>query len=416
MKPITVAIAGCGGRGMLTYADCIKKGDGRMKIVAAADIRPGQLAAMREHHGLTEDQCYESAEAMLEQPKLADVMFICTPDRCHYHQAIAALKKGYHLLLEKPAAHTADMCREIERVAKENDRQVVVCHVLRYTVFYQKLKELLDQGAVGEIRAIQAIERVAHWHQAHSFVRGNWRNSDETTPMILQKCCHDMDILLWLTGRHCSRVTSFGHLSHFTPEHAPENAAMRCIEDCPAAANCPYNAVKFYLDPVREGRDSWAKLVMADPTPEKMEEALRTGSFGRCVYRCDNNVVDHQVVNLEMDNGLTVSFTMTAFTKECARNMRIMGTEGEIWADMETNMITVMPFVGEKQEIDVTKLTDDFSGHAGGDARMITDLCDLLDGTGMSGALTSIDRSVESHIIALAAEESRLNNGCIIEL
>ena len=416
MKPITVAIAGCGSRGMNTYANCVKNGGGRMKIVAAADIRPGQLAAMRQRHGLTEDQCYESAEVMLEQPKLADVMFICTPDRCHYHQAIAALKKGYHLLLEKPAAHTTEMCREIERVARENDRQVVVCHVLRYTVFYQKLKELIDQGAVGEIRSIQAIERVAHWHQAHSFVRGNWRNSDETTPMILQKCCHDMDMILWLTGRHCERVTSFGHLSHFTPEHAPEGAAMRCIEDCPVADTCPYNAVKFYLDPVREGRDSWATMLMPDPTPEGIEELLRHGPYGRCVYRCDNNVVDHQVVNLEMEGGLTVSFTMTAFTKECARNMRIMGTAGEIWADMETNMITVMPFHGEKQEIDVTKLTSDFSGHAGGDARMIADLCDLLEGTGMSGALTSIDRSVESHIIALAAEESRLDHGRVIEL
>ena len=415
MKQITVAIAGCGGRGMGTYAACMQHYQDQMKIVAAADIRPSQLALMRERYGLTEAQCYDSAESMLEQPKLADVMFICTPDRMHYSEAIAALRKGYHLLLEKPAAHTIEMCREIEQVARECDRQVVVCHVLRYTVFYQKLKELIDGGAVGDIMSIQAIERVAHWHQAHSFVRGNWRNSDETTPMILQKCCHDMDILLWLSGKSCKRVTSFGHLSHFTPEHAPEGAPLRCTDGCPAADTCPYNAMRFYLDPV-EGKPSWATFVMSAPTEEGIMEELRTGRYGRCVYHCDNNVVDHQVVNLEMEDELTVSFTMTAFTKECARNMRIMGTSGEIWADMEENIIKVMPFRGETQVIDVRTLTNDFSGHAGGDTRMIGDLLHLLRDGERSSALTSIDRSVESHVVALAAEESRKNGGRVIEL
>ena len=234
MKPITIAIAGCGSRGMQAYAPGQALFPGRMRIVAAADIRPGQLALMRERYGLTQAQCYDSAESMLRQPRLADAMFICTPDRLHFGQAAAALGKGYHLLLEKPIAETEAECRELERLARQANRHVIVCHVLRYALFYQKLKELLDAGAVGEIQSIQAIERVGYWHQAHSFVRGNWGNAGKSSPMILQKCCHDMDILLWLTGRHCLRVSSFGALSHFNAEHAPAGAPLRCTDGCPA--------------------------------------------------------------------------------------------------------------------------------------------------------------------------------------
>lgn len=418
MKPITVAIAGCGSRGQDTYARCQERFPDRMKIVAAADIRPEKLQQMRDIYGLTPEQCYASAEEMLSRGRLADVMFICTPDRLHYTEAMAALKLDYHLLLEKPIAPTEKECQDIEALAIARKRQVVVCHVLRYTVFYQKLKELIDAGTVGEVVSIQAIEQVCYWHQAHSFVRGNWRNAELSTPMILQKCCHDMDILLWLAGRHCQKVSSFGSLRHFTPANAPQGAPARCTDGCPAADTCPYNAPRFYLGKITSGDTGWpVNVLVPEPTRESVEKALETGPYGRCVYHCDNNVVDHQVVNLELEGGLTVNFTMCAFTAHGGRTLRIMGTSGEILGDMKANTLRVMPFGQAETLIDVASLTNDFSGHGGGDARMVDDFLTLVSGgQADSVALTSISRSVESHLVALAAERSRLAGGQVVAL
>ncbi len=418
MKPITVAIAGCGSRGQSTYARCQERFPDRMKIVAAADILPEKLEQMKAAYGLSDEQCYASAEDMLKAGRLADVMFICTPDRMHYTEAMEALKLDYHLLLEKPISPTEQECKDIEALALERKRHVVVCHVLRYTVFYQKLKELLESGVIGETVSIQAIEQVCYWHQAHSFVRGNWRNAGESTPMILQKCCHDMDILLWLAGRHCQKVSSFGSLRHFTKENAPKDSPERCTDGCPTADTCPYNAEKFYMEKVYAGELEWPVNVLSPyPTEASIHEALEKGPYGRCVYRCDNDVVDHQVVNLELEGGLTVNFTMCAFTAHGGRTVRIMGTHGEIIGDTKANTIRVMPFGQEDQLIDVNTLANDFSGHHGGDARMVDDFLTLVAGEGeASAALTSVSRSVESHLVALAAERSRLNGGMVIAI
>lgn len=416
-QPTTIAVAGCGSRGQDTYSKILMEMPDEASIVAAADIDPQKLAGMRKLTGITQESCFASAEDMLRRPKLADVMLICTPDRCHYAQAKAALKKGYDLLLEKPIAPFADQCRELSELALSLGRKVAVCHVLRYTPFYQKIKQLLDDGAVGQVVNIQAIEQVCYWHQAHSFVRGNWRNEQLSSCMILQKCCHDMDILLWLTGKRCKRVSSFGGLSLFKENRAPQGSSAYCV-DCHTEEPCPYNAVDFYLDQYRESGDSWPQNVVAfEPTEEKLLNALRRGPYGRCVYRCDNDVVDHQVVNLELEEGTTVNFTMTAFTAHGGRTLRIGGTKGELYGDTKANTIRVMRYGLPDEEIDVNKLATDFSGHGGGDTRLVHEFIEYLRGEiSMSKTLTAIDRSVESHLVALAAEASRKNGGHAIEL
>ena len=418
MKPITVAIAGCGSRGLDTYAACQARFPQKMKIVAAADPRSEKLEQMKTLLGLEDAQCYASAEEMLAKEKLADVMFICTQDQQHHGHAMAALEKGYHLLLEKPISESAQKCLEIEALAHKKNLRVIVCHVLRYTVFYQKIRELIAQGAVGEVVSVQASEQVGFWHQAHSFVRGNWRQKETSAPMILAKCCHDMDILLWLTGKRCERVSSFDSLRHFRPEYAPEGAAARCTDGCPAADSCPYNAVRYYMDRVRAGELGWpVNILTVQHDEEGVMQALKTGPYGRCVYACDNDVVDHQVLNMELEGGVTVSFSMCGFSKYNHRSLRIMGTHGEITGDTNDNLIRVMPFVGEETVIDVKSLTSDFSGHAGGDARMLEEFMDvLLDESEGSVSLSDISRSVESHLVALAAEESRLQGGKCIEM
>ena len=423
MKKITVAIAGLGSRGLDTYARCLERYADRAELVAVADIRPDRVQVAAERYHIPAEKCFDSVESLLKQPKMADVLFICTPDDVHYQPAIDALNLGYHLLLEKPAARTVSECRDIAELAEEKGLHVVVCHVLRYTVFYQTIREMLKQGRIGDVMTVEAIERVAYWHQAHSFVRGNWHVAADTTPMILAKCCHDMDMLLWLTGKRCERLTSFGHLTHFTRANMPEGAPERCTDSCPHAEKCPYNAERYYLDMYRKHGDSWPVNVVApEPTEEKIRAALAAGEnaagcdYGRCVYRMNNDVVDHQVVAMQLSDEVTVSFTMTAFTATGGRCIRLMGTGGEIYADMERNIIRVHSFGQEPEEIDVRTLTSDFSGHGGGDARMVADFLDLLEGRGMSEALTTISRSVESHYACLAAEESRLNGGRLIVL
>ena len=415
MKKITVAIAGLGSRGLQTYAKCLEKFSDRAEIVAVADIRPDRIKVAAERYNISPEMCFDSVESMLKVPKLADLMLICTPDDVHYLPAMGALEKGYHLLLEKPAARSVKECRDIAELAERKGLNVVVCHVLRYTVFYQKIKELIDDGRVGDIMNIEAIERVGYWHQAHSFVRGNWHVAADTTPMILAKCCHDMDLMLWLTGKKCEKVTSFGHLSHYNAANLPEGAPERCGDGCPHADTCPYNAQRYYLDCFKRGGNCWPVNVVApEPTEEKLIEALKVKDYGRCVYRMNNDVVDHQVLLLQLADEATVSFTMSAFSDKGGRCMRIMGTKAEIFADMEKDIIQLMPFGGRMEEFDIRKLATDLSGHGGGDIRMVEDYLDVLEGKPMPSAMTTISRSVESHYVCLAAEESRLQGGQLV--
>ena len=418
MKPVTIAIAGCGSRGMNCYARMHRQFEGRMKIVAAADLIAQKRQKMQDEYGVSPEMCFETAEEMLSREKLADVVLVATPDRAHFGHASAALRRGYHLLLEKPISLTEEECLGIQQLAHEYDRHVVVCHVLRYAPFYQQVKQIMDSGEIGEIVNIQATEGVAYWHQAHSYVRGNWRRKCDSSPMILAKCCHDMDLFLWLTGRHCKSVSSVGSLRHFKADNAPEGAPLRCTDGCPAADSCPYNAVRFYLGGVDSGKKDWPINVLAvEPTHDSILDALKNGPYGRCVYHCDNDVVDHQIVNLEMEDELTVSFTMTGFSAINGRRINVMGTHGEIRGDMDENIIRVMPFAKEAYTIDVKTISNDFSGHGGGDARLMDDFLRLVSGEGtLGGALTSIDRSVESHLVALAAEKSRMEGGKLIRL
>lgn len=420
MEKIRIAIAGYGSRGSC-YGEALLEMKDRAEVVALAEPRADRLAAAAKEHGVAQEMCFDSVEKMLEQPKLADAMVLCTQDRQHVPQAIVALRKGYDLLMEKPISPVEEDLKKIVQVARECGRKVLVCHVLRYTPFFGKIKEIIDSGLIGEIVAIQTLENVGYWHQAHSFVRGNWRNDQETSPMIMQKCCHDLDYLVWLSGQRCARVSSFGSLKHFRAECAPEGAAKRCMDGCKAKESCPFDAEKIYLTNKETGllcgNKDWPVDVLAlDPTEEKIREAIKTGPYGRCVYHCDNNVVDHQVVTMEMENGATLTLTMGAFTTAGSRAMTIMGTKGDIRADMSANTIRACAFGGEPEVIDVTKIADDFSGHGGGDKQLVAQFVDIVGGKEPDGKVTTLEASVESHLVALAAEESRKNGGKSIEI
>ena len=420
MKPVTFAICGCGCRGLEAYAAYQKMHPEKMKIVAGADPRPERLEWLRRVYAVPLENCFSSDRELLAQPQLADVMIIATQDRQHVGEALLALEKGYHLLLEKPISPDLKECLALQKKAHETKRTVVVCHVLRYTKFYSTLKEILNSGKIGKIETIDAVEHVAYWHYAHSYVRGNWRRSEDTSPMILAKSCHDMDILRWLAGAECLKVQSFGALDHFKADRAPSGASDRCLNGCMCKAECPYDAEKIYLTNPRSGFDhigaGWPCTVLdSSPTRERIYEKLRTGPYGRCVFHSDNDVVDHQTVNLEFQNKIHATFTMTAFTESCHRTIKITGTLGDVEGDMEENVLRLHPFGASEQIIDLGDVSSEFAGHGGGDMGMMGYLCNLIS-SGVTRGLTDIDASVESHVMALAAEESRVNGGTTITL
>lgn len=404
MKQITAVILGAGSRGT-TYGSYAKEFPAELRIVAIAEPRQDRLHALADELGVTEEYRFSDWKALLKQPKLADCAFICTLDDDHTAPAIQAMELGYNILLEKPMSNTEAECRQIVEVAKRTGRSIAVCHVLRYTPFFMTLKSLIDQGQIGEVTTINQIENVGYWHQAHSFVRGNWRNLQETSPMILQKSCHDMDIILWLVGRKCAKVQSFGSLRHFNAENAPEGAPARCLDGCPHADSCPYYAPKLYMD---MARTEWpVDVITTDLSLEGRRKALEEGPYGRCVYACDNDVVDRQVVNLEFEGGAVATFTMTGLTADFSRQLKIFGTKGQIEADMGTKQIVLHRFGKEKKVIPLDMGTES-SGHGGGDYGIMRDFLEILRNGGQSR--TSADISLQSHLICFAAERSRNEN------
>jgi predicted dehydrogenase len=369
-------------------------------------------ATAQERHNIPAEHLYTTWEDLAAQPKMADFAIIATQDNMHHAPALAFIEKGYHLLLEKPMAPTARECKEITEAAEKKGVKVVVCHVLRFTNLWRSIKNVIDDGRLGKVMSIIAMENVGHIHQSHSFVRGDWRNTAESTCMIMAKCCHDMDILQWLLGSRCAQVQSFGARTHFRPENRPEGAPDRCIEGCPHGDSCYYNAVKLYLE---DKNNLWFRRTAAQtidmPTDEQIVEALKTGWYGRCVYACDNDVVDHQVVNLQFEDGCTVSFTMNAFN-EGGRGIRIFGTKGELVYEPGAEVLKFYPFETRQwEEIAFKGVGNDItSGHGGGDTGIMIDLLSLLRGETPSKSVCEVRTSYENHLIGFAAEKARLEN------
>ena len=410
MNKITFAILGMGNRGT-AYASKLLKYPEEAQVVAMADNRRIRLDAANKYLHLPEEMLFDSAEAILAQPKLADYMIIATQDAQHKDHALRAMALGYDLLLEKPISNRLGDVVEITKAAETMGRKVFICHVLRYTVFYQQIKRLIDEGAIGDLVTIEAIEQVGFHHYCHSYVRGNWHNEAASSPMILAKCSHDMDILLWLTGKKCQKVSSFGCLTHFKAENRPEGATERCV-DCPL--DCPAHANRYYASRI----PGWpTNILHPEPTLENITEVLANSNYGRCVYRMDNDVVDHQTVNLQFEDGVTATFQMVGFTNKQTREIHVMGTKGEIWGDFKTRKLYWQRFGGDVQTVDLDALCTDFTGHGGGDERLVYDVVRFTRGDDFdTTSMTSVDRSAESHYLAFAAEHSRVLGGQLVEI
>jgi predicted dehydrogenase len=373
---------------------------------------------------------------LLDQSPLGRVALVCTQDWQHLEPALAAMRAGYHVLLEKPMATIAEGCIQLVEVSQETGCQLHVCHVLRYTRHFEKMREIVQSGALGQIITVDHRENVSFWHMAHSFVRGNWRDSQASSPMILAKCCHDFDILLWVLDRRCQALSSFGALTHFRPENAPQGAPGRCLDGCPAEGACPFYAPWIYIDAVPLWRTSgtqpasepkllaqaqgppsfrqasdyrgWPRSVVSqDPTPENLFRALQDGPYGRCVYHCDNDVVDHQVVSMLFGGDLTVTLTMHGHSHREGRTTRIQGARAELQAflGLGGSWITVSEHrTGSCTRHDTSARLR--SGHGGGDGALMQAFVQSVRDP-QAEPLTSAGVSLESHLLAFAAERAR---------
>ncbi len=414
-KMLSLAGIGCGGR-TLAYFELAARQPHRYRVVAGADPIPVRVEKARQLSQNPNFKGYASDAEILSQPKLADVMIIGTQDGYHVKPCLAALEKGYDVLLEKPIATRLADVLKLEKAVTKSGRKVMICHVLRFTRFYQKVKELLDSGIIGDIVAVDANEGVGPFHQSHSYVRGHWSVVDKASPMIIAKSCHDLDIISWLVGKPCRKVSSFGELRYFTQANAPAGAPPRCSDGCPHALTCPYNAYLYYT----RYRNSWLTNVndhAATLTFAEFEEWLRTSPWGRCVYHCDNTAVDRQTVMMNFEGGVSATFTMTAFDN--GRSLVVRGTKGRlVGGDMPKGLsgkdITVDVYAsGDRTQYGVSIAQGGYEGHGGGDAGLVNALYDEMNKKLPTQMLTSIHESVASHVIGFAAEEARRTSSTI---
>jgi len=451
--PVRILLIGAGNRGADTYGQYGIDHPDAVQFVAVAE--PNQIRRERfakAHHIPPERQFVGWKEA-LSAGKIADAVINATQDHMHHDSAIAALQSGYDMLLEKPIAPTLSETVHIVRSAEEMGQMLMICHVLRYTDFFQKVKEILNSSQLGQVVNISHSENVSYFHMAHSYVRGNWRNTTISAPMILAKCCHDLDLLYWFLDEKCTQLSSTGNLRHFRPENAPEGAPARCTDGCPAAEDCPYDAQRIYLEsrPIKQAvsqarnpllriagklslntpklaqalgtiippfqklteYSGWPRSTITENpgSDQAVLEALRFGPYGRCVYHCDNDVVDHQVVSMSFESGITATLTMHGHSHEEGRTLRVDGSQAtllgkftysEAWLDIHPHTPAPIQRFTFPTEVDQT------AGHGGGDAGLMRRFVEAMRGEHIP--LTSARDALESHLMAFAAEEARLGN------
>jgi predicted dehydrogenase len=407
-KPITAIVLGAGNRGTV-YGNFAAAYPEQMDFVGVAEPIAIRRERFSEKHKIAAENQFLTWEDVFKKPKFADAIVISTPDYLHYAPCMKALSMGYDILLEKPISPSEQECRDILKKAKEMGNIVAVCHVLRYAPYFVKLKKLLQEKRIGELVSIQHFEPIEHVHMAHSYVRGNWHNSKTTTPILLAKSCHDLDILRWLIDKPFKSIAAYGQLTWFKAENAPVGSTNRCTDGCPVEKDCPYSAIRIYHKQ-RQRIRVFDLPEDAAKQGDAIMEALKTTDYGRCVYKMDNDQPDHYVTSMQFEGGITANFSMEAFAPYHGRRTRIMGSMGFIEGDMDT--FTIHDFRTLKNEVIDSKVEDvagyEKSGHGGGDWRLVADFVKAVSQKNPALLTSTIDQSIESHVACFIAEKSRL--------
>lgn len=409
-KPVTMAVIGAGGRGTGAYAPYSLKFADRLNVVAVAEPNDNRRKIFSDMYNIPEENQFTSWEELLEKGGF-DSVLIANQDADHFQPIMKSIEKGYHILAEKPISNNLEEVKELLKVIPEYDKVFYICHVLRYTPFFQNIKKILKSGAIGDIISIQHNENVGIFHFCHSFVRGSWGNSNTSSPMVLAKSCHDMDILNYLIDKECKNVSSFGSLTHFKKENAPEGVPERCSDGCEIADTCPFSAYKYFEDDKEHFIPNFAEVVKLFAEKDDILEAIKISPYGRCVYHCDNNVVDHQIINMEYQDDVTVSFNLIGFTDKCGRTLKILGTGGELRAHEVNNEIIVVDYSTGLET--VYNVPVSLTGHSGGDEGMIKHFVKSVNNPNYDEIKASNVQGLKAHLMSFAAEESRLEKSVV---
>ncbi|RAU93860.1 Gfo/Idh/MocA family protein [Paenibacillus sp. YN15] len=412
-NPVTAVIVGAGHRAMI-YASYARLHPDKLRIagVVEPDDERRQLAA--ELYGLEPASCFRSAEEAAARPRMADAIINGTMDRQHIATTIPFLEAGYHVLLEKPIGVSMEEIIRLQECARRCSRIVMICHVLRYAPFYTAVRQALKDGEIGEIVNVQTAEHVSYHHMAVSFIRGKWANEAECgSPMLMQKCCHDLDLISWLNGdTFPQQVSSLGGLVYFRSERAPAGAGTRCLKDCAIEHACMFSAAKHYLLQNWWGFYVWPNehLGSAMSQEEKHRLLKEESPYGRCVWHCGNDVVDRQSVLIGFANGSTATHNMVGATTRPCRTLHIIGTEGEIQGVMEDGRFLIRrPSFRTASGYTEREVVLNVSGdhHGGGDLLLVQDFVRVLQGEAPSISCTALEQSIYGHAIGFAAESSR---------
>jgi predicted dehydrogenase len=407
---LRAVIVGAGSRGNRVFAELMATQNLGFLVSGVVEPDAARRAAFRARYAVAEARCFATLEEFFAAPRFSDVAFVCSPDQTHFAIARDLSEQGHTIVLEKPAATTLAECVALLEIQRRCRNAIFVAHGLRYAPFFRAVKALLDGGSLGEIRHVHLTEHVGHWHFAHSYVRGQWRRADQAAPIVLTKTSHDLDILQWLINEPVRSVTSHGSLSAFRAANAPPGATPRCV-DCPLQESCLYSATRFYLDE----RPEWPYDVILGggvDSRERRRQAIETGPYGHCVWLNDNDVCDNQVVLLEFESGKLATFSMHAQTADNTRELRVFCDQGEISGNLRRGELVVSRFSGQKDELlpEVVALPETTDSHGGGDLELLRALYEHLTETKHADIMTSLERSLTSHVVAFLAEESRLQD------
>ncbi len=409
-KRIDALMIGAGQRGFFVYGQYAIEHPQRLRFIALVEPDRYRRERFASLHKIAPERSFESVEEALDSKLPVEAAFIASMDREHLQAALAVMNAGIHLLLEKPMAPNAEDCLRIVEAASKSKQIFYIAHVLRYTSFFSKVKEIIDSGRLGEIVSLEHFENLAYWHMAHSFVRGNWSQEAASGPMILSKCCHDLDLIVWMmSATEPEIVSSLGSLTHFRPEKAPANVPERCTDGCPVEDSCPYSAPAFYLD---EKRDPYfIAAITKDPSREAVIRALKEGPYGKCVYKAGNDVVDHQTVSIEFKSGALATLIMHGFADKEGRSLRIDGSRASLRAVFPLNGSMEIELDDHKSgKREIFEIQEAGSGgHRGGDGGLISAFLDAIARGRLQSQddLSSPQIALKSHLLAFAAEESR---------
>ncbi len=397
---VKIAVLGAGDRGEGAYGNYVLQNRDKVEIEAVADPDKRKRVRFANAHNIDPKKIFKEWKDFFRKNIDVDGVIISTMDDMHYEPAILAIERGYNILLEKPISNNLEEILNLYKKSENHDASIIVAHVLRYTKFFQRIKEIINSNILGHLSYINYVEEIGYYHYAHSYVRGNWRNDNLTAPVILAKSCHDLDIILWLTGKEVKDLSSTGTISYFHQGNKPKESANRCLK-CKIENDCIYSAKKIYFP-----QKTWpTSVITEDNSWEGINKALKEGPYGRCIFSCDNNVPDTQSVDLILENSIIVQFTLTAFTGDITRRIKIYGSHGELEADLGKGFIKIKDFRGTNR---TEKIYSGSGGHEGGDHGLMNHFVSVCQGRGIqNNSISTLSNSIESHLLAFAAEEAR---------